>query len=210
MRLLVVACALGLSSCSTVGGGMGDGLRMTGNGFGDAVSAPLKDFNLVRPTLPVALAEAAKDPYRRPERTDCAYLAHEIAQLDLALGPDLDVPRDADRQGLRTRGALALSDAALSAVRDVTTGWIPFRHVVRRLTGAAGHQDDVEDAVHAGAVRRAYLKGLGLQQDCPHPAAPLPAVTVAETADSDDARPASARAPLEAAQPAELAGSPGA
>ncbi|HEX8569151.1 MAG TPA: hypothetical protein VF699_04405 [Caulobacteraceae bacterium] len=191
--LLVIAAGVGLTACSTVGGGVGDTLRMTRNGVGDAVTAPFKDLNLVRPKMPVALADAAKDPYRRPERTDCAYLAHEIAQLDLALGPDLDVPRGADKTGLRTRGAVAISDAALSAVRDVTTGWIPFRSVVRRLTGATDRQDDMEDAVHAGGVRRAYLKGLGLQQNCPHPAAPLPAMTVAQGAgDSPPAQPASA------------------
>ena len=217
--LLVIACGLGLTACSTVGGGVGDTLRMTRNGVGDAVAAPFKDFNLIRPTVPAALAAAAKDPYRRPERTDCAFLAHEIAQLDLALGPDLDVPRGADRTGLRTRGAVALSDAALSAVKDATTGWIPFRSVVRRITGAADRQDDVEDAVHAGGVRRAYLKGLGLQQDCPHPAAPLPAMTVADSeadaAAEGPARPASAQAPAadqtEASPVADaLAAAPGA
>ena len=203
--LLVIASGLCLSACSTMSGGVGDTLRMTKNGVGDAVSAPLRDFNLIRPKMPAALAAASKDPYRRPASTDCAALAHEIAQLDLALGPDLDVPRGADRTGLRTRGAVAISDAALSAVRDVTTGWIPFRSVVRRLTGAADRQDDIEDAVHAGGVRRAYLKGLGLQQNCPHPAAPLPTLVVADGAeDASTAQPASSQTSAVAApEPAE-------
>ena len=179
-RLLVIGSALSLAACSTVGKGVGDTFRMTGNGMGDAVVAPLKDLNLVKSTVPPILAQAAEDPYRLPERTDCAYLAYEIAQLDLALGPDLDVPRDADQTSLRTRGSIAASDALISAVRDVTTGWMPFRSVVRRLTGAADRQDAMEDAVHAGGVRRGYLKGLGLQQDCAHPAAPLPESVVAE------------------------------
>ena len=216
-HLLVIACGLGLTACSTVGGGVGDTLKMTGNGVGDAVAAPLKDFNLIRPGIPPVLAAATKNPYRKPKRTDCAYLAYEISQLDLALGPDVDVPRDADQTGLRTRGAIALSDAALSAVRDVTTGWIPFRSIVRRLTGAADRQDDVEDAVHAGGIRRAYLKGLGRQQNCPPPAAPLPAMTVAaqsetqaETAaEEPPAQPAATQAPAVAedqAEPAPVAG----
>ena len=214
-RLVVLASGLSLAACSSVGGGVGDTLRMTSNGVGDAVTAPFKDFNLIRPTIPVALKAAAADPYRRPDRTDCAALAHEIAQLDLALGPDLDVPRGADRTGLRTRGAVAISDAALSAVRDVTTGWIPFRSVVRRISGAADRQDDVEDAVHAGGVRRAYLKGLGLQQNCPHPAAPLPALTVADAAVEPPSTAAAATAPVQPArsgvvlQPVALAASPG-
>ena len=215
--LVIIASGLALAACSTVGGGVGDTLLMTRNGVGDAFTAPLKDFNLVRPTIPVVLVEASKNPSRRPERTDCAFLAHEIAQLDVALGPDLDVPRGADKTGLRTRGAVAISDAALSAVKDVTTGWIPFRSVVRRITGAADAQDDVEDAVHAGGIRRAYLKGLGLQQNCPHPASPLPALTVAQD-DAAESRPASAQTEAEAepvpaaessAQPVSLAGAPG-
>lgn len=177
-RVPALVSCLSLAACSTVG----DTFRMTGIGVGDAVTAPLKDLNLVRVKVPAVLREAAKDAYRRPARTDCAYLAHEIAQLDLALGPDLDVPRGAERTSLATRGSVAASDAALDAVRDFTTGWMPFRSVVRRLTGAAGDQDAMEDAVHAGGVRRAYLKGLGLQQNCPHPAAPLPGLEIATAA----------------------------
>ena len=208
-RLAILGSALSLAACSTVGKGVGDTFRMTGSGVGDAVAAPLRDLNLVRPTVPAALARAARDPYRKPDRLDCAYLAHEIAQLDLALGPDLDVPRHADRTGLRTRGAVAASEAVLDAVKDVTTGWMPFRSVVRRLTGAEDREDAVEDAVHAGGVRRAYLKGLGLQQNCPHPAAPLPATTV--IVDEAAAEPATAEAAASDAsadQPAT--GTPGA
>jgi hypothetical protein len=196
--LVIATCTLGLGACSTVGSTM----RMTKNGVGDAVTAPLKDFNLVRVKVPHALAVAAKDPYQKPERFDCAFLAHEIGQLDLALGPDLDVPRDADQTGLRTRGAQAASDAALDAVRDVTTGWIPFRSVVRRLTGAAQNQDEIEDAVHAGGIRRAYLKGLGRQQDCPHPASPLPSTLVAQE-DASSAGEAPAAAAVAARTPAD-------
>ena len=197
--LVVIACSLSLGACSTVGSTM----RMTKNGVGDAVTAPLKDFNLVRVKVPHALARAAKDPYQKPDRFDCAFLAHEIGQLDLALGPDLDVPRGAERVGLRTRGAQAASDAALDAVRDVTTGWIPFRSVVRRLTGAAQNQDEIEDAVHAGGIRRAYLKGLGRQQDCPHPASPLPVTLVAAQEDASSAGDPPAAAPVSSQPPAD-------
>ena len=151
---------------------------MTRVGIGDAVAAPLKDFNLIRTKVPPALVEAAKDAYRLPGgKADCETLIQEVRKLDLALGPDLDVPSNAGKPTMSNRASHAASDAALDAVRDVTTGWIPFRSTVRRLTGAANNEDEMEDAVHAGAIRRAYLKGLGLQQGCAHPAAPLPAPT---------------------------------
>ena len=152
----------------------GDTMRMTRIGMGDAVLAPLHDFNLVREKIPTALLAAAEDPYRRPYPLTCEILIREVRALDLALGPDMDTPRTAGKVSLKSRGADALSNAGLDAVRDLTTGWIPFRGVVRRLTGAENHKDAVEDAVQAGAVRRAYLKGLGLERSCPHPASPLP------------------------------------
>lgn len=179
-------CALSaaalLAGCSSMGkgvNGMGRGAadtaRMTRHGMGDAVTAPLKDFGLMKAKVPPVLLEAETDVYRMPARVDCPYLQYEVARLDLVLGPDVDLPRGANKQTMVGRGSRAASDAALDAVRDLTTGWIPFRSTVRRLTGAADNQDDIEDAVHAGSLRRAYLKGLGVQQGCLHPAAPLPA-----------------------------------
>jgi hypothetical protein len=43
---------------------------------------------------------------------------------------------------------------------------------VRKLTGAERHDHLVQDAITAGAVRRAYLKGLGEAKGCNPPATP--------------------------------------
>jgi hypothetical protein len=43
---------------------------------------------------------------------------------------------------------------------------------VRKLSGADEQQKRMRAAVAADAVRRAYLKGLGEQLDCPPPATP--------------------------------------
>jgi hypothetical protein len=55
-----------------------------------------------------------------------------------------------------------------SAASDV----IPFRGWVRKLTGAERHDKLVQSAITAGAVRRAYLKGLGEAKGCNPPATP--------------------------------------
>jgi hypothetical protein len=184
---LLAALACSLSACASTGKGMaGDTMRMTRHGMGAAVMAPLHDFNLVRQKVPAALAAAAEDPYRRPEPLDCETLVREVTELDRALGPDMDTPRTAGRMSLSSRGADALSNASLDAVRDLTTGWIPFRGVVRRLTGAEQNKDAMEDAVQAGAVRRAYLKGLGLERSCPHPASPLSGAGLVVAGDAAD------------------------
>lgn len=178
-RFALLSCAaLSLGACQTaVGKGTTDTYQMTRVGMREAVTAPLSDFNLVRKKVPAVLEAAAEDPYKLPGDAECPALESEIRRLDLALGPDADMPRGADRPTIRRRASHAASDAALDAVRDLTTGWIPFRSTVRRLTGASHNQDQMEDATQAGVIRRAYLKGLGLQKGCAYPASPMPAPT---------------------------------
>jgi hypothetical protein len=178
-RFALLSCAAAtLGACaSPVGKGAKGTYQMTRVGMKDAVVAPLHDFNLMRHKVPVVLAEAAQDPYKLPGDANCPALEDEIRRLDLALGPDADMPEGADRPTMSRRASHAASDAALDAVRDLTTGWIPFRSTVRRLTGASHNQDQKEDATQAGVIRRAYLKGLGLHKGCAYPAAPMPART---------------------------------
>ena len=178
-RFVVLSCAaLTLGACaSRVGQGTTSTVHMTRIGMKDAVIAPLKDFNLVRQEVPAILLEAANDPYKLPGAAECPDVEGEIRRLDLALGPDADMPGRGERQTMEGRASHAASGMALDAVRDVTTGWIPFRSTVRRLTGASHAQDRFKDAQQAGVIRRAYLKGIGLQKGCAYPAAPMPAPT---------------------------------
>lgn len=189
MRRIASRCALlalaglSLSACASTGGASGvasGGMSLvretytaTSNGMGAAVTAPLRDFNVVRQEVPDILRIARDNPYAVPERLDCPGLRFEIARYDLVLGPDLDVPSDPTDRSIYARGAEAVSGAALDAVRDATTGWIPFRSVVRRLTGAEQADRDFRAAVLAGTIRRAYLKGLGETHGCTSPAAPM-------------------------------------
>lgn len=136
-----------------------------------AVSAPLRDLNVLRTKIPEVLLEAMADPYQRPPRglrltkaTQCGQLTELIQPLDDALGEDLDLPPV--QAGLDERGTtLGLVAAAASDV-------IPFRGWVRKLSGAERHDKLVQQAILAGAVRRAYLKGLGEARGCDPPATP--------------------------------------
>jgi hypothetical protein len=114
------------------------------------------------------LLEAMADPYARPSRrAKCAELIALIEPLDAALGADLDTP-STDEDDLLEKGR----ESAYGAVAGVTTDAIPFRGWVRKLTGAERHDKLVQAAINAGAVRRAYLKGLGEARGCPPPATP--------------------------------------
>jgi hypothetical protein len=153
-----------------------------------AATTPLRDLNVMKVEIPDILLEAARDPYKRPPRNwRCATLVGLLRPLEAALGPDLDQPADDDRD-LTDRG----KSTALSVAGDLAGSAIPFRGVVRRLSGAASHDRRVQEAILAGSVRRAYLKGLGEARGCPAPAAPTHVLTAMarspETATTTDAR----------------------
>ncbi|MDP3591056.1 MAG: hypothetical protein Q8R94_04200, partial [Phenylobacterium sp.] len=71
-----------------------------------------------------------------------------------------------DEQDMMDKG----KGAALGAVAGLASSVIPFRSRVRQLSGAERHDSLVTDAVLAGAVRRAYMKGLGEAKSCRPPA----------------------------------------
>jgi len=132
-----------------------------------AMSAPLRDVNILRTKIPPVLLAAQADPYARPQPATCAAIIAAIKPLNEALGADLD--EDAkDEDDLLTRG----QETALGAVAGFTQDVIPFRGWVRKLTGAEQHDKLVQSAIVAGGVRRAYLKGLGESRGCRPPATP--------------------------------------
>ena len=171
MRATSLLLALSLAACATSRDAT-DTMAVTGNAVSEAAQQPLKDLNVVRDPIPAILRETVKDPYAHPGRIDCGWLEHEVRALDLALGPDLDMPEEQQSLGRQAREGVA--DAAASAVKGVASDLIPFRSVVRRLTGAEKNAQEMRDALKAGDVRRAYLKGLGLERGCAYPAAPAP------------------------------------
>jgi hypothetical protein len=170
-RTLPAAFALVLGACNA-GGSAYQGGRDFGAGLGSALTAPLEDLNLRREQIPMVLLQAEANPYDLRNLTRCSTIAAEIERLDEALGPDTDEPAAPDQAYLSERAADAASGAALAAIRDATTDFIPGRSWIRRLTGAEQHSQKVQAAIQAGRMRRAFLKGVGMQRNCRAPAAP--------------------------------------
>ncbi|HEX7948511.1 MAG TPA: hypothetical protein VF495_27850 [Phenylobacterium sp.] len=136
-------------------------------GVKGAATTPLRDLGVEKTDIPEVLLQALTDPYARPAKNyGCAYLTALIRPLDDALGPDIDLNPPGD-ENLVSRGR------ALGVAADVaTSALIPFRGVVRQVSGAASHDRLVQSAYVAGSVRRAYLKGLGESRGCMPPATP--------------------------------------
>lgn len=138
-----------------------------------AATTPLSDLNLVHADIPHVLAAAQRNPYLLPLDPTCPGLSAEVQALDSALGPDLDAPASPTNPGLVERGAGAVGNVAVGAVRGAAEGVVPFRGWVRKLSGAERYSKQVAAAIAAGSIRRAFLKGLGQAAACPAPATPL-------------------------------------
>jgi hypothetical protein len=173
MRLLSAGFALLLlAGCAT---GRSDGseriqttAQANNENMTGAMQAPLRDVNVLRTKIPDILLQAIADPYARPPQpSDCPLLVALIQPLEDALGPDLDAPAP-DEDDLMQRG----QTTAIGAVAGLASDVIPFRGWVRKLSGAERHDALVQSAIVAGAVRRAYLKGLGEARGCNPPATP--------------------------------------
>jgi hypothetical protein len=133
---------------------------------------PLRDFNLMQSRVPLVLQDAMADPYRRASGVSCDDLAYEIHQLNDALGPDLDEPVSTEHPGLLIRGEGSAKDYGYDALRAGVQTYIPFDRYIRLLSGADRHDHGVLAAIQAGAIRRAYLKGMGEVRGCPPPSTP--------------------------------------
>lgn len=124
-------------------------------------TTPLRDLNVQKEGIPPVLEAAALNPYATEGLSDCAFLVAAVRELDDVLGSDFDIERD-------KRTGLTAGMVAQSAVGSL----IPFRGIIREVSGAAQAERELQIAVLAGTTRRGFLKALGLQRGCSWPARP--------------------------------------
>jgi len=134
---------------------------------GDVVTQPAIDLNLDKTEVPPVLAAIEQDPYSLEGISTCSEVRAAVGELNAVLGDDLDTVEEDSAADKRRK-------TAGSVGKSIVGGLIPFRGIVREITGAAGDERRYNQAVYAGAVRRAFLKGVGQQKGCDFPAAPNP------------------------------------
>jgi hypothetical protein len=168
---LLTAAAFGLSACVTAPDDGSPKVQTTAeanrSGIKGVAESPLRDLNVLRTKIPEVLLQAMADPYERPGAGRCLDLLAHLQPLNAALGDDLDAPSQKE-EGMMDKGKATVLTVASGAASDV----IPFRGWIRKLSGAERHDRYVQAAITAGAVRRAYLKGLGEAKGCDPPATP--------------------------------------
>ncbi len=112
--------------------------------------------------VPAVLQTASRDPYSLAGMDTCDAIVTDVAALDMVLGADYDIAVD--------DGSDRLSEGRIG--QSVVGSILPFRGIVREVTGAAANDRELRAAYTAGMVRRAFLKGLGLGRGCDYPARP--------------------------------------
>jgi len=128
-------------------------------GAKDVALTPLSDLNIRKGEIPPLLITAQEQPYSLVGMTRCPQLAAAIGELDAVLGEDIDV---AQAKGQR----ISPGRVAQSALGS----FIPFRGVIREVSGANNQERKIQAAIYAGTARRAFLKGVGQQRGCRYPA----------------------------------------
>ncbi len=121
--------------------------------FSDAAATPLRDIGIMHRKVAPSLQHAKAAPYSIEQVKECSDARAEITQLDAVLGPDID----AGATNTRTKSQMVKAFAA-DAVSGVVK--IPFRSVVRIVSGADRRDRERQDAIMAGMARRAFLKGV--------------------------------------------------
>ncbi|MEJ7925903.1 hypothetical protein WG908_03930 [Sphingobium sp. AN641] len=139
---------------------------------GKVAIQPVRDIGLDKDEIPPALESAVQNPYA-PPAPGCRAINEGLGELNAALGDDFTV--GAEQNENRT------GKIAEAVGRTVINSLIPFRGLVREISGAAPAERRLQAAVTAGVARRGYLRGLASAKRCKvAPITPPPVVEKTE------------------------------
>ncbi len=125
---------------------------------GKIATQPGRDLGLDKDEIPPVLVKAVENPYAAPPSRNCKGLATSMDELNAVLGPDFTVGRKAN-EGRAGKIAEAVGRAVVNSI-------IPFRGLVREISGAAPAERRLQAAVTAGIARRGYLRGIAAAKGC--------------------------------------------
>ena len=146
----------------------------------DVAATPVTDLNLAQGRNSASADRRLQQAYGLRGLNNCQEFAAAIGELDAVLGDDVDLPQTGER---RTSGG--------RLAQSVVGSFIPFRGVIREMSGASNRDRELQSAILAGVARRAFLKGTGQARGCRYPA---------RAANSRGIQPAPGRAAMRNAQ----------
>ena len=125
---------------------------------GEIASQPVRDLGALRTDLPEILVSASTDPYTLKGIRTCKQISAAVSELNTVLGPDFLA---GDSNPENRAGRLAAAGG-----RTVVNSLLPFRGLVREVSGAAPAERRLKAAVDAGYARRGFLRGVHRKQGC--------------------------------------------
>jgi hypothetical protein len=124
----------------------------------DIGTQPVRDVGIMKRQVPPILVKAQNDPYSLKGLKTCRQLANEVSSLNAVLGEDYVVGNEVKESRV---GKLAEAGG-----KTVVNTIIPFRGLVREITGAAPADRRLNAALDAGYARRGFLRGVHAKQGC--------------------------------------------
>ena len=125
---------------------------------GTIATQPARDVGIDKQQIPPVLLKAVENPYAPPPSRSCAGLKASLGELNAVLGEDFTVGAKAN-EGRTGKIAEAVGKTVVNSI-------IPFRGLVREISGAAPAERRLQAAVTAGIARRGYLRGQAAAKGC--------------------------------------------
>jgi hypothetical protein len=134
---------------------------------GNIATQPARDVGIDKDKIPPVLQLAVENPYAPPPARTCKGYNVALGELNAVLGEDFAVGAEGNEN--RT------GKIAEAVGKTIVNSLIPFRGLVREISGAAPAERRLQAAVTAGIARRGYLRGLAAAKGCKiAPIAPPP------------------------------------
>lgn len=125
---------------------------------GTIATQPARDIGIDKEEIPPVLLKAVENPYAAPPSRTCKGLTASLGELNGVLGEDFTVGAKANEN--RT------GKIAEAVGKTIVNSLIPFRGLVREISGAAPQERRLQAAVTAGVARRGYLRGMAATRGC--------------------------------------------
>ncbi|MES2498471.1 MAG: hypothetical protein V4618_20330 [Pseudomonadota bacterium] len=135
-----------------------DRVQSIGKGAGRIATQPARDVGVSKTEIPLPLQAANAAPYGLKGIRTCRDLSKAFHELSDVMGPDFS-PGEVKKEN--RAGKLAEAGG-----KTIVNSIIPFRGLVREVTGAAPAQRRLERAIEAGFARRGFLRGVHQARGC--------------------------------------------
>jgi len=125
---------------------------------GEIASQPARDVGAQKIDIPLPIQQAAAAPYSLKGLRSCAQLNHAVFELNDVLGPDYggEVVTHEDKAG----------KLAEAGGKSVVNAVVPFRALVREISGAAPAERRLDADIKAAIARRGFLRGVASARKC--------------------------------------------